>query len=86
MRTALLALMMLACGLFAIVQPTEAQTATTLISNTGEASLSITQQLNGTTPERAQAFTTGSSSTGYTLSSIGSTLATSPKSRQPAPT
>ena len=50
--------------------PAEAQTATVLIKNTGQTS-SGTQALDTTNTKRAQAFTTGSNSAGYTLSSIG---------------
>ena len=50
--------------------PAEAQTAVVLIKNTGQTS-SGTQALDTTNTKRAQAFTTGSNSAGYTLSSIG---------------
>ena len=70
---ALLSLLALALvGALLWSAPAEAQTATVLISNTGQAS-SGTQTLDtSTNTKRAQAFTTGSNSAGdYTLSSIG---------------
>ena len=69
---ALLSLLALALvGALLWSAPAEAQTATVLIRNTGQAS-SGTQTLDTTTnTKRAQAFTTGSNSAGYTLSSIG---------------
>ena len=42
-----------------------------LVKNTGQTSLSNTPQLTNTTAKRAQAFTTGSHTAGYTLNSIG---------------
>ena len=51
--------------------PAEAQTATTLVKNTGQTAHSQGRSLSSTYPREAQAFTTGTSPTGYTLSSIG---------------
>ena len=50
--------------------PAQAQTATVLVKNTGQTS-SGSQALDATNTKRAQAFTTGANSAGYTLSSIG---------------
>ena len=55
--------------------PAEAQTATVLISNTGQTSLMTPWALNSTIPKRAQAFTTGAHTAGYTVSSIGISFA-----------
>ena len=51
--------------------PAEAQTATVLIQNTGQTAEAAALPLTSSNPWRAQAFTTGSNSAGYTLSSIG---------------
>ena len=51
--------------------PAEAQTATTLVKNTGQTAHSQGRSLSSGYPSEAQAFTTGTSPTGYTLSSIG---------------
>ena len=55
--------------------PAEAQTATVLVSNTGQTSLMTPWALNSTIPKRAQAFTTGAHTAGYTVSSIGISFA-----------
>ena len=51
--------------------PAQAQTATVLIQNTGQTAEAAVLPLTSSNPWRAQAFTTGSNSAGYTLSSIG---------------
>ena len=55
--------------------PAEAQTATVLVSNTGQTSLMTPWALTSTIPKRAQAFTTGANTDGYTVSSIGVSFA-----------
>ena len=55
--------------------PAEAQTATVLVSNTGQTSLMTPWALTSTIPTRAQAFTTGAHTAGYTVSSIGVSFA-----------
>ena len=50
--------------------PAQAQTATVLVKNTGQADAGA-QALDTTNTKRAQAFTTGANAAGYTLSSIG---------------
>ena len=55
--------------------PADAQTATVLVSNTGQTSLMTPWVLNSTIPKRAQAFTTGAHTAGYTVSSIGVSFA-----------
>ena len=55
--------------------PAEAQTATVLVSNTGQTSLMTPWALTSTIPTRAQAFTTGAHTDGYTVSSIGVSFA-----------
>ena len=55
--------------------PAEAQTATVLVSNTGQTSLMTPWALTSTIPMRAQAFTTGAHTDGYTVSSIGVSFA-----------
>ena len=51
--------------------PAEAQTATVLVKNTGQGTPGVSLVAAAATPKDAQAFTTGSNATGYTLSSIG---------------
>ena len=70
-RFALLAMAM--GGVLLWSAPAEAQTATVLIKNTGRSVLIalIGPELNSTSIKRAQAFTTGANTNGYTLSSIG---------------
>ena len=51
--------------------PAQAQTETVLIQNTGQTAEAAALPLTSSNPWRAQAFTTGSNSAGYTLSSIG---------------
>ena len=49
----------------------EASAAIVLVKNTGQTVEASTVSLGGSTPKRAQAFTTGASAAGYTLASIG---------------
>ena len=49
----------------------EAQSATALVSNTGQTSMSSGAFLNSTTTKHAMAFTTGSITSGYIVDSIG---------------
>ena len=65
------ALSLALCGVLLYWAPAEAQTATVLIKNTGQMAQSNTFELTMAIPKRAQAFTTGSNSLGYTLDSIG---------------
>ena len=51
--------------------PAEAQTATVLISNTGQTTNTGSYPLTDTFPKLAQAFTTGTNGTGYTVDSVG---------------
>ena len=67
-RFALLALVL--GGVFLWSAPAQAQTATVLISNTGQTSVSNALPLTTGNPKRAQAFTTGTYANGYTLDSI----------------
>ena len=50
---------------------TEAQTATTLFSNTGQTSTGTSVIAVGSTTERAQGFTTDPNPNGYRLSHVG---------------
>ena len=60
-----------AATVFIIDDDDPAQTATTLVSNTGQSVQTGTHILNSSFPRRAQAFTTGDATDGYALSSIG---------------
>ncbi len=51
--------------------PAQAQSATALVSNTGQTSMSSGAFLNSTTTKHAMTFTTGSNTTGYIVDSIG---------------
>ena len=51
--------------------PAQAQTVTVVIKNTGQSSDTVGHSIHGSNSQRAQQFTTGSNSAGYTLSSIG---------------
>ena len=66
---ALLALVLV--GMFLWSTPTEAQTTTVLVKNTGQASNSGVRALSSTFSKRAQALTTGPNAEGYSLNSIG---------------
>ena len=70
-RFALLALAL--CGaLLLMATPASAQqTVVTLVSNTGQTDGLSFSNLQSSNPSRAQAFTTGSNASGYTLGSIG---------------
>ena len=70
-RFALLALAL--CGvLLLMATPASAQeTVVTLVSNTGQTDGLSFSTLQSNNPSRAQAFTTGSNASGYTLGSIG---------------
>ena len=57
-------------GVFLWSAPAQAQTATVLVKNTGQADAG-SQALDTTNTKQAQAFTTGANAAGYTLSSIG---------------
>ena len=50
--------------------PTQAQTVSTLISNTGQTTRSTATALNASTTHYAQPFTTGTNAAGYTITSI----------------
>ena len=70
-RAFMFALLALALGgVFLWSAPTQAQTATVLISNAGQTSDGTALPLTMANPKRAQAFTTGSYANGYTLDSI----------------
>ena len=68
MLIALLALLALAGGLFAIVQSAQAQRINLLVENTAKPINSAGIALNAGFPKHAQQFTTGPNPTGYTLS------------------
>ena len=51
--------------------PARAQTATVLVKNTGQTTFGVNLEPDTDAPKDAQAFTTGSNASGYTLSSIG---------------
>ena len=71
LRAITLALLALALGgVLLYSAPAQAQTATVLVKNTGQADAGA-QALDTTNTKRAQAFTTGANAAGYTLSSIG---------------
>ena len=70
MRFALLAVTVALGAALLPAVPAEAQTATTLVKNTGQTVVG-SSSLGQTQPKRAQAFTTGSSADGYRLTSIG---------------
>ena len=67
---ALLALLALG-GVLLWSAPAEAQTATVLVKNTGQAATGTSGLINAAFPSQAQGFTTGAKPAGYTLSSIG---------------
>ena len=72
LRAFMFALLALALGGVVLWSaPAQAQTATALIKNTGQTAEAAALPLTSSNPWRAQAFTTGSNSAGYTLSSIG---------------
>ena len=76
LRAVMFALLALAlAGALLWSAPAEAQTATVLVSNTGQTSLMTPWALTSTIPKRAQAFTTGANTDGYTVSSIGVSFA-----------
>ena len=67
---ALLGALILAAALSGVL-PVQGQTATVLVSNTGQTATSFNATLNNAGQKRAQGFTTGTNDEGYTLSSIG---------------
>ena len=72
LRAAGLALLAMALGgVLLWSAPAQAQTVTVVIKNTGQSSDTVGHSIHGSNSQRAQQFTTGSNSAGYTLSSIG---------------
>ena len=84
--TALLALLALGGVLFAIVQPVQGQTTTTLVSNTGQSlnEFGLIAELDREQEAWGQVFTTGSDVTEYRLDSIGIRFGTIHASSDPA--